>query len=135
MALQNYSAANGSFRLGTLLITEWGGEPGLKVRDLKRRTNIKRGIGGGGAAMDAVTIPKEVTITLLPGSAQARSVIAMMKAKNPLFGAWTQLGSVEHEAFTNGRIVSRGDRDRIAESEASLSDEVFVIEFLNSTET
>lgn len=136
MAIHNYSSADGLLLIQGINITDWGeSEPALTIEDVKPRTNFKHGLGGGRAALEPATTPKRVTIKLLTGSEQARSLVALMKAKTAIQGSWTQLGSVESEIFVDGRITNRGPRGRIAETSGGLSDEQFIIEFADSTET
>lgn len=136
MPIRNYSSADGLLIINGTNITDWGQtQPGLSIEDVNPRVQMQYGLGGGAAAMDPVTLRKRVTINLLAGSDQARYAVALAKAKTTIQGSWTQLGSVEAEVFIDGRIVSRGPRGRIAETAGSLSDEQFVIEFRDSTET
>lgn len=134
--LGNYSAADGLLTINGISISEYGeSDPSITVEDVKPRTNLKYGLGGGATALDAVNTPKRLTVNLMPGSAQARSLVALMKAKTTIQATWTQLGSLEAEALIDGRIVNRGARGRISEQPSALSDEQFVIEFRDSTET
>ena len=136
MAIRNYSSADGLLVINLINITEWGEtDPALSIEDINPRTSMKYGLGGGAAALNPVAIRKRLTVNLLPGSAQARTLIALMKSKATIQAGWTQLGSVEAEALIDGRILSRGPRNRITEQAGSLSDEQFVIEFRDSTET
>lgn len=136
MALRNYSSPDGLLVIQGINISDYGeSEPSLTIEDIKPRVQIKHGLGGGAAALEPVTVPKRVTVNLLPGSSQARTLVALMKAKTTIQASWTQLGTVEAELFVDGRILNRGPRGRISETPGSLSDEQFVLEFRDSTET
>lgn len=134
--LQNYSAADGLLTINGTAITDFGEtDPSVVIEDINPRAQLKRGLGAGAAAIHPVTIRKRLTINLMPGSPQARWLIGLSKAKTTLQATWTQMGTAEAEALIDGVIVSRGARGRIAEQSSALSDEQFVIEFRDSTET
>ena len=134
--LHNYSTPDGLLVINGISITDWGEtKPSMTSEDIKPRASLKYGMGGGAAVIDPVTTPKKLTINLMTGSTQARTMIALMKAKTTIQGGWTQLGSAESEFFIDGRIISRGARGRITDEAGSLSDEQFVFEFRDSTET
>ena len=136
MALSNYSAADGLLVINGINITDWGeSDPSMTIEDLVDRATFKRGMGGAAAVIDPVALPKKLTINLLTGSSQARTMVALMKSKSTIQAAFTQMGSVESEGLIDGRITSRGPRGRIASSSGALSDEQFVIEFRDSTES
>lgn len=134
--IRNYSSADGLLIINGTNITDWGEtQPALTMEDIVPRAQMKRGLGGGAARLDPATIGKRITVNLLTGSSQARYLVGLMKSKVTIQASWAQLGSVEKESFVDGIIISRGPRGRIAENTGSLSDEQFVIEFRDSTET
>lgn len=134
--LGNYSAADGILTINGTVIDDFGeSDPALTIEDVKDRTALKDGLGGNSVALDAVATPKQLTINLMPGSAQARYLVGLMKSKITIQATWNQSGTMEAEALVDGRILRRGPRARIAEQTGSLSDEQFVIKFRDSTET
>ena len=136
MSLSNYSAADGLLTINGTSITDFGEtSPSISIEDIKPRAQFKNGLGGQSAVLEPVTTPKRLTVNLLTGSDQARFLVGLMKSKITIQSSWTQLGSLEAEVLVDGRIMSRGPRGRIAEQSGSLSDEQFVIEFRDSTET
>jgi len=136
MAISNYSSADGLLTINGTSINDWGEtQPSVSIEDINPRVALKRGLGGNMAAMDPTTTPKRLTVNLLTGSPQARYLVGLLKSRVTIQATWTQMGTVETEVFIDGRITSRGPRGRIAEQTTSLSDEQFVIEFRDSTET
>lgn len=136
MAYKDYSISGSILTLNRVTIDQFGETDGaIEVDDIDPRSTIKRGIFGGGARLRPATRPKRMTIYLMPGCDQVRWLIAQDKAGVTIHGIWQQQGTLEKEVFVDGEIVSRGTRKRAARTDAGLSDEVFVIEFLDSTET
>ncbi len=136
MALRNYNAVDGLLLINGTNITDWGEtQPAMTIEDINPRSVLKNGLGGGAAKLKPVTKKKRLTVNLLPGSDQARFLVALDNADATIQASFTQVGSAEAEVLIDGTIMQRGPRGRIAEQSGSLSDEQFIIEFRDSTET
>lgn len=135
MSISSFSPGDGLLILNGIEITEFGQTTSpITIEDVNPRTQMTYGLGGGALSMKPVTRRKRLTVNLLPGSAQSRSLVAMEKADVTIQGSWAQLGQIEAEVLVDGKIVSRGPRGRAGESTGSVTDDQFVIEFRDSSE-
>lgn len=133
MALTNYGAAGASLIVFGIPLEEYGDtDPPITIEDIEQRSTLKRGIGGTSLRMDNQTNPKRLTVNLLPGSAEARQLIAAAKSGADATFVFRQQGSGEVISGFDGVLINRGQVGRAGKTQ--VSDEQFIFEFADSEE-
>ncbi|CNH78089.1 Uncharacterised protein [Yersinia pseudotuberculosis] len=134
MAMHKYGADGANLTIFGIPIDDFGDtDPPITIEDLEPRAVLKRGIGKTSVRLDNQTRAKRVTINLIPGSVQARQIIAVEKTGVDATFTFSQTGTSEYFAGFDGVMVSRGSATRAGRS--GVSDEQFVFEFADSEET
>ncbi|WP_213881202.1 hypothetical protein [Pseudomonas sp. dw_358] len=134
MAMIDYGAAGSNLSINGITISSYGDvDPPIVIEDIEPRSALKRGTGGKSIRMDNVTRAKRLTIHLLPGSDEARQIIALDKSRVDFFGMFNQSGTAENVVFYAGILVNRGQLGRGGRT--NVSDEQFIFEFNDSEET
>ncbi|TDV61243.1 hypothetical protein [Pseudomonas sp. LP_7_YM] len=133
MAMFNYGPAGSNLSLNGITISSFGDtDPPIVIEDIEPRAALKRGTSGGSIRLDNVTRAKQLTVNLLPGSDEARQIIALDKARVDFYGAFNQSGSGESLVFYGGILTKRGPIGRGGKT--SVSDDQFIFEFNDSEE-
>lgn len=133
MSMTNYGAAGANLSINGITISSFGDtDPPIVIEDIEPRAALKRGTGGGSVRLDNVTRAKRLTIHLLPGSDEARQIIALDKTRVDFYGAFSQSGSGESLVFYSGILVNRGQLGRGGKT--NVSDDQFIFEFNDSEE-
>lgn len=134
MALANYGAEGANLTVFGIPIDEFGDtDPAITIEDIEPRSTLKRGIGGTSLRLDNKTRPKRLTVHLMPGSVQARQLLAVEKTGTDATFTFRQSGTAEMVAGFDGIMTNRGSMGRGGKT--SVSDEVFTFEFADSEET
>lgn len=134
MAMNDYGAAGANLSLNGITISSFGEtDPPIVIEDIEPRSALKRGTGGKANRMDNVTRAKRLTIHLMPGSDEARQIIALDKSRVDFYGMFSQSGTDESTTFFTGILVNRGQQGRGGRT--NVSDEQFIFEFNDSEET
>lgn len=133
MAMHDYGAAGSNLSINGITIGSLGDvDPPIVIEDIEPRSTLKRGTGGQSVRLDNVTRAKRLTIHLLPGSDEARQLIALDKSRVDFFGMFNQSGTGESIVFFDGIMVNRGQLGRGGKT--NVSDEQFIFEFNDSEE-
>jgi hypothetical protein len=133
MAMIDYGAAGANLSINGITISSFGDvDPPIVIEDIEPRSALKRGTGGLAVRLDNVTRAKRLTINLLPGSDEARQIIALDKTRVDFFGTFSQSGTGESLMFYSGILVNRGQVGRGGKTNAS--DDQFIFEFNDSEE-
>lgn len=134
MAMKRYGADGANLTLFGIPIDDFGDtDPPITIEDLEPRATLKRGIGKTSVRLDSQTRPKRVTVNLIPGSDQARQILAVEKTGVDATFTFFQTGTAETVMGFDGVLVNRGSMTRGGKT--SVSDEVFILEFADSEET
>jgi hypothetical protein len=133
MAMIDYGAAGANLSINGITISSFGDvDPPIVIEDIEPRSALKRGTGGLAVRLDNVTRAKRLTVNLLPGSDEARQIIALDKTRVDFFGTFSQSGAGESLVFYSGILVNRGQIGRGGKTNAS--DDQFIFEFNDSEE-
>jgi len=133
MAMIDYGAAGANLSINGITISSFGDvDPPIVIEDIEPRSALKRGTGGLAVRLDNVTRAKRLTVNLLPGSDEARQIIALDKTRVDFFGTFSQSGTGESLVFYSGILVNRGQVGRGGKTNAS--DDQFIFEFNDSEE-
>ncbi|MEQ9832112.1 hypothetical protein [Pectobacterium versatile] len=134
MAMKRYGADGANLTLFGIPIDDFGDtDPPITIEDLEPRATLKRGIGKTSVRLDSQTRPKRVTVNLIPGSDQARQILAVEKTSVDATFTFFQTGTAETVMGFDGVLVNRGSMTRGGKT--SVSDEQFIFEFADSEET
>lgn len=134
MAMKRYGADGANLTLFGIPIDDFGDtDPPITIEDLEPRATLKRGIGKTSVRLDSQTRPKRVTVNLIPGSDQARQILAVEKTGVDATFTFFQTGTTETVMGFDGVLVNRGSMTRGGKT--SVSDEQFIFEFADSEET
>jgi len=134
MALRKYGAAEASLSINGISIEEFGDtDPAVTIADAEDRSVGIDGIGGSGLRLDRLNRPKTLTVNLLPGSDEARQILALEKTGVDFVAKFRQIGTDESVVMFNGIPQRRGDMGRAGRG--SVTDEQFVFRFQDSEET
>ena len=134
MTMQRYGADGANLTVFGIPVSDFGDtDPPITIEDIEPRSTLKRGIGGTSLRLDSKTTPKRLTINLMPGSTQARQIIAAAKSGADATFSFRQTGTAEMVVGYDGILVNRGTMGR--GGKASVSDEQFIFEFADSEET
>lgn len=134
MSMQMYGADGANLTVFGIPIDDFGDtDPPITIEDLEPRATLKRGIGKTSVRLDNPTRPKRLTINLIPGSEQARQIIAVEKTKVDATFSFFQTGTAETILGFDGILVNRGSTTRAGKT--GVSDEQFIFEFADSEET
>jgi len=134
MALRNYGPDGANLTVFGIPIDEFGEtDAPITIEDIEQRSTLKRGIGGTSLRMDNQTAPKRLTINIMPGSPQARQILAAARSGIDATFSFRQSGSGEFVAGFDGVLINRGNLERGGKT--TVSDEQFVFEFADSEET
>ncbi|MCC8375896.1 hypothetical protein GPY51_21960 [Photorhabdus laumondii subsp. laumondii] len=134
MSMQRYGADGANLTVFGIPIDDFGDtDPPITIEDLEPRATLKRGIGKTSVRLDNPTRPKRLTINLIPGSEQARQIIAVEKTKVDATFSFFQTGTAETILGFDGILVNRGSTTRAGKT--GVSDEQFIFEFADSEET
>ncbi|RAW93960.1 MULTISPECIES: hypothetical protein [unclassified Photorhabdus] len=134
MSMQRYGADGANLTVFGIPIDDFGDtDPPITIEDLEPRATLKRGIGKTSVRLDNPTRPKRLTINLIPGSEQARQILAVEKTKVDATFSFFQTGTAETIIGFDGILVNRGSTTRAGKT--GVSDEQFIFEFADSEET
>src|SRR5690606_19030255 len=134
MTMQRYGADGANLTVFGIPVSDFGDtDPPITIEDIEPRSTLKRGIGGTSLRLDSKTTPKRLTINLMPGSTQARQIIAAAKSGADATFSFRQTGTAEMVVGYDGILVNRGTMGR--GGKASVSDEQLTFEFADSEET
>lgn len=134
MALRNYGSEGANLTVFGIPIEEFGDtDPPITIEDIEQRSTLKRGIGGTSIRMDNQTRPKRVTVNIMPGSNEARQILAAEKAGTDATLKFSQSGSGEKVTCYDGVLINRGQLGRAGKT--TVSDDQFIFEFADSEET
>jgi len=134
MAMDSYGAANTNLVINGITIEEFGDtDPPINVSDIEDRATLKRGLGGTSLRLDNATRPKQLDVYLMPGSEEARQLLALEATGADIYFTLTVSGTGERIAAGPGVIQTRGSVDRAGKT--SVSDEQFTIICADSEET
>ncbi|MEQ4511756.1 MULTISPECIES: hypothetical protein [Dickeya] len=134
MTMHKYGADGANLTVFGIPIDDFGDtDPPITIEDLEPRATLKRGIGKTSVRLDSQTRPKRLTIHLIPGSDQARQIIAVEKTGVDATFTFFQTGTAETFMGFDGVLVNRGSSGRGGKTSAS--DETFIFEFADSEET
>lgn len=134
MAMHRYGADGANLTVFGIPITEFGDtDPAITIADIEQRSTLKRGIGGTSVRLDNQTLPRRLTVNLMPGSAEVRQILAAAKSGVDATFTFTQSGTNEMHAGFDGVLINRGDVGR--GGKASVTDEVLTFEFADGDET
>lgn len=134
MAMYRYGADGANLTVFGIPIDDFGDtDPPITIEDIEQRSTLKRGIGSTSVRLDNQTLPKRLTINLMPGSDQVRQILAAAKSGVDATFSFRQSGTNEMHAGYDGVLVNRGSAGRAGKS--SVSDEVLTLEFADGEET
>lgn len=134
MAMNKYGAAGANLTVFGIPIDDFGDtDPAITIEDINPRAALKYGLGGTTLRLDSVTRPKRMTVNLMPGSEQARQIIAAEKSGADASATFQQSGSGEKVVMFDGILENRGQIGRAGKT--SVSDEQFTFIFGDSEET
>ena len=134
MALKNYGPEGASLTVFGIPVEEFGDtDPPITFEDIEQRSTLKRGIGGTSVRMDNRTRPKRLTLSLMPGSDEARQIMAAEKSGVDATCTFRQQGTNEMITCFDGVLVNRNQVGRGGKT--TVTDEQFVFEFADSEET
>lgn len=132
--MDKFGPANTTLIVFGIPIDDFGDtDPPFTIEELEQRATLKRGIGGNTLRLDNKTRPKRLTINLMPGSIQARQLIAAEKSGADCTFVCQQIGTNERVAGFDGVMTQRGSMGRGGKT--SITDDQFVFEFGDSEET
>lgn len=133
MAMNNYGADGANLTVFGIPIDDFGTtDPAITIVDKQDRSVVVQGIGKTSLRIDKTTCPKTLTINLMPGSEQARQILAAAKSGVDATFTFSQSGTNEYIAGFDGVLTKRGSVNRAGNS---VSDEQFTFEFADSEET
>jgi hypothetical protein len=131
--MYRYGADGANLTVFGIPIDDFGDtDPPITIEDIEQRSTLKRGIGRTSVRLDNQTRPKRLTINLMPGSDQARQILAAEKSGVDATFSFRQSGTVEMVAGFDGVLVTRGTMGRAGKT--SVSDCSFIFEFADSEE-
>lgn len=132
--MERYGPESTNLVLNGISVETFGDtDPAITVEDVENRTTLKRGLGGRNLRLDNATLPKRVTVNLMPDSPESRQIIALAKTGVDFAGTLGIVGAGEKYAFFDGILETRGQQGRAGKT--SVSDDQFVFVFGNSEET
>lgn len=130
----HYGTNNSYLTINGIVIENFGNtDPPYTISDLEDRAVIQGGVGQTGVRLDNARRPKQLVVNLMPGSDEARQLLALEKTGADLNATHRVGGAGERVEMFEGVIQRRGDMGRAGKS--SVTDEQFTIVFLNSEET
>ncbi|BBE78625.1 hypothetical protein PO654_03280 [Phytobacter diazotrophicus] len=134
MAMNTYGTDGAKLTVFGIPLDEFGEtDPPITIEGLEDRSTLKRGLGGTSVRLDNKTRPVKLTVNLMPGSEQARQIIAAAKSGIDATFTFYQSGTAEYFAGFDGVLTKRGNVERGGKTK--VSDEQFVFEFSDSEET
>lgn len=115
MTMHRYGADGSNLTVFGIPIDDFGDtDPPITIEDLEPRA-------------------KRLTINLIPGSVQARQLLAVEKSGIDATFTFSQTGTDERFAGFDGIMTNRGSATRAGKN--GVSDEQFIFEFADSEET
>ena len=134
MAMYRYGADGANLTVFGIPIDDFGDtDPAITIEDIEPRSTLKRGIGRNSVRLDNQTLPKRLTVNLMPGSDQARQILAADKSKAVATFSFRQTGTTEVLAGFDGVLTTRGSLGRAGKT--TVTDDQFIFEFSDSEET
>ncbi|EMB4322231.1 hypothetical protein RJ492_001203 [Pluralibacter gergoviae] len=134
MTMKRYGADGANLTIFGIPIDDFGDtDPPITIEDLENRATLKRGIGATNVRLDSKTRPKRLTVNLIPGSVQARQLLAAEKSGIDATFTFSQSGTDEYFVGFDGVMTQRGSAGRAGKT--SVSDEQLIFEFGDSEET
>lgn len=127
MSLSNYGIPNFVFTVNGRTLTEWGeSATPVTVSPIDPQAAIRRGMGGSAAGLFRVNPGKSVSISLNPGSNDAKYMQDLFNARAIIEVSYEQIGTNENAVGSEGMIVNVGDTGRAG---MTITDDVFIMEF------
>ena len=134
MALKNYGADGANLTVFGIPVENFGDtDPAITIEDIEQRSTLKRGLGGTSLRMENVTVPKRVTINLLPAAPAVNQILAAARSGVDASFKFTQSNTNERHAGFDGVLINRGQVGRAGKT--TVSDEQLIFEFADSEET
>lgn len=134
MAMFKYGADGSNLVIFGIPVTEFGDtDPAITIEDIENRSELKRGLGGTSLRMDNVTLPKRVTVNMMPGSVEVRQLLAAARSGADATFSFSQTGTDEVHAGFDGILSQRGQAGRAGKT--TVSDEQLIFEFADGEET
>ncbi len=127
MALSSFSTENAVVVINGREITDWGDTATPYTSDpIDPKSQLRRGQGGGAIRLDRINPGRTITIYLNPGSADSAYMQGLMNSKATITLGYTQLGTLEVEAASEGIITNDASKGRAG---STITDDQYIMEF------
>lgn len=127
MALSSFSTENAVVVINGREITDWGDTATPYTSDpIDPKSQLRRGQGGGALRLDRINPGRTITIYLNPGSADSAYMQGLMNSKATITLGYTQLGTLEVEAASEGIITNDASKGRAG---STITDDQYIMEF------
>jgi hypothetical protein len=127
MALSNFSPENAVVVINGREITDWGETATPYTSEpIDAKSQVRRGQGGSGIRIDRSNPGRRITVYLNPGSPDSAYVQGLMNSRANISLGYTQIGTLEIEAATEGAIVNDASKGRAG---STISDDQYIMEF------
>ena len=132
MALANITTENTVITVNGRQIQDFGeAENPVTEEPIDPSTTIRRGMGGNAVRLDRINPGRRVTLSLNPGGADAAYMQGLYGSNANITYTRTVIGTLENSLGIEGAIINDGAIERAGG--ASISDDVFIMEFNNFT--
>lgn len=127
MALSDFSTDLTVVTVNGRQIQDWG-EAATPYSDapIDAKSQLRRGQGGGAVRLNRINPGRAVELYLNPGSPDASYMQGLFNSNANISLSYTQIGTLESAAGTEGVIVNDGSRGR---GGSTISDNQFSIQF------
>ncbi len=127
MALSDFSTENAVVVINGREITDWGDTATPYTSDpIDPKSQLRRGQGGGALRLDRINPGRTITVYLNPGSADSAYMQGLMNSKATITLGYTQLGTLEVEAASEGIITNDASKGRAG---STITDDQYIMEF------
>lgn len=127
MSLANFSTDLTVVTVNGRQITDWG-ETATPYTDapIDAASTLRRGQGGNAVRLDRINPGREVNLYLNPGSPDSAYMQGLLNSGANITLTFTQIGTLEVVAGTEGVIVNDGQRGRAG---TTITDDQYIIQF------
>jgi len=127
MALSDFSTESAVVVINGREITDWGETATPYTSDpIDPKSLLRRGQGGRAVRMDRINPGRAIAVYLSPGSADSAYMQGLMNSKATITLGYTQIGSLEVEAASEGVITNDASKGRAG---STITDDQYIMEF------